>query len=176
MTRVTRLVARSGFGLALGVGGGALGLARWKGRGGAAGAGAGARAGPTQVLRIRPGGGSAGLYKPPRVRRCAWLAAKIVPTCLRVPRRSGPPAGPSVRQSHAGPMAFPLVRAAAARRGGAGPRSWPQQLTVRAQPQPVRAAPSPAPVRAGPGLGAGHVPGGVGPRGGMAGGGQGASS
>lgn len=133
------------------------------------------------------GGGAAprGLYKRPGARRCARLAAKIVPTCLRVPRRAGPPPGPSVPQGHAGPMAFPLVRAARRRlppagAGLGGARSRPRQLTVRAQPRPAPRSPpprTPHPVSASPGRGAGHVPAGVGPRGGACGeGGQGASS
>ncbi|XP_049761657.1 POLG alternative reading frame-like [Elephas maximus indicus] len=133
------------------------------------GAGAGARAEPTQVLRIRLGGGYAGLYKPPGVRSCVRLAAKIVPTCLRAPRRACSPAGRPARPAgprrpHGVPAGKSCLPPAWAGLGGAavpaaaanGPRAASAGATV----------PPPPPVRASPGRGVGHVPAGVGPRGG----------
>lgn len=76
-----------------------------------------------------------------RVRSCARLAAKIVPTCVRVPR---PPAGPSA--SPAGPRRPHGVPSGKSRcQAGAGPGPA-QQLTVRAQHrQPRRPSPAPRP-------------------------------
>lgn len=118
-------VAAAAAAAALGWGAGGGGAsARPAGGGGAPG---GADTGASHPAEGRP----RGLYKRVRVRRCARLAAKIVPTCLHGPRRAGPPpAGrsvlPPVPQGHAGPMAFPLVRAARrppGRGGAAGPAS-----------------------------------------------------
>lgn len=99
-----------------------------------------------------------------------------MPTCLRVPRRAGPPAGRPARP--AGPRRPHGVPAGksrpppAARRGGAGrgavqaaaangPRAASAGSAVPLLPAP--------PVSASPGRGAGHVPAGVGPRGGACG-------
>ena len=98
------------------------------------------------------GSGSAGLYKLPQVRRCERLAAKIVPTCLRVPRRAGqPPAGRSVRpagprQPHGVPTGKSRPPPAGAGLGGAavwaavanGPRAASAGTAVPSSPAPTR--------------------------------------
>lgn len=175
--------ATPGPGVRLRVGGRALRPVCKEGRGGR-------RRGPGQGRHrcFASGGGGgggrgpAGLYKRPRAPHSARLAAKTAPTCLRVPCRAGsPPAGRRVlpagpRRPHGVPAGKSRLSPAGAGLGGA--RSGPQQLTVRAQPRPARlSAPPRSTVSASPGRGAGHVPAGVGPRGGVCGeGGQGASS
>lgn len=135
----------------VGSGGGGGGAPEGAGRAGAEGPGTGVPH-PAGAGAGVGCGGSAGLYKrAPGGALCAaccksraHVPARPSPPRPAAPARS-PSAGPSSRQDHTGPMAFPLVRAAAAvrrppsaRRGGAGPRSRQPQLTVRAQPRPAR--------------------------------------
>lgn len=87
------------------------------------------------------------------MRRCERLAAKIVPTCLRVPRRAGqPPAGRSVRPAgprhpHGVPTGKSCPPPAGAGLGGAavraavanGPRAASAGTAVPSSPAPTRA-------------------------------------
>lgn len=162
LTGVTRWVARSGVGLWPPTG---CSCGRSRPGAGLPGAaeprpraleGAGRRRGPGRGdtgVSHPAGSGSAGLYKrAPGVALFAACCNSSAHVSARPsPRRpAAPPAGPSVPQDRTGPMASPLVRAAAAvRQGGAvvpavaanGARS----LSRSAGP------PSPAPCERGPG-------------------------